>query len=167
MLESMHPFMTGGHMIAHVSRDTSRWNEIPAKFEPGTANVAGVLGLQAALQYMDGCGRGKLAEYESQLTQQLLEELSDIPLVTIVGPGAGEYRTGVVSFSIAGIHPHDVAEVCSGKGVCIRAGQHCAHPLLTSLGLPAVSRASLAFYNNRRDIEQLGHALEVAIRLFD
>lgn len=125
----------------------------------------GVLGLQAALRYMNHCGRAALFEYETHLTRHLINQLGDIPEVAMIGSSPDDHL-GVVSLSVAGMHPHDVAELCSTRGVCIRAGQHCAHPLLASLGLPAVSRASLSIYNNGDDITQLGNALRAAIRLF-
>jgi cysteine desulfurase / selenocysteine lyase len=155
LLDAMPPFLTGGHMIASVSMETSRWAETPAKFEAGTSNIAEVIGLGAAIDFLAGIGMEAVREHESDLTAYALERLSAVPGVAIQGPLDAAERGALVSFTVEGVHPHDVAEILGAQGVCVRAGHHCAQPLMKRFGVGATSRASFAVHNTREDVDRL------------
>jgi cysteine desulfurase/selenocysteine lyase len=167
VLERMRPFIAGGHMISQVGEDSSTWNELPWKFEAGTSAIAEVIGLGAAIDYLDGLGMDAVREHEVELTSYALERLGEVPGLTMHGPADPERRGGVVSFEIEGIHPHDVAEVCDREGICIRAGHHCAQPLMRAMGVAATARASFHVYNVREDVDRLVEALHRARSVFD
>ena len=166
LLESMPPFLGGGDMISKVEFDFSTWNELPWKFEAGTSPVAEGVGLGAAVDYLSAIGMENVRAHEKDLTGYALERLPEVEGIRIFGPLDAERRGGVVSFAVDGIHPHDVAELCDRSGVCIRAGHHCAQPLMRMLGVPATARASFHVYNSREDIEKLVEALTEARRVF-
>jgi cysteine desulfurase/selenocysteine lyase len=159
MLEATEPFLTGGDMIASVELDRASWNELPWKFEAGTPPIAEAVGLAAAVGYLAGLGMERVRAHEQALTAELLEALQTVPGLRIVGPPEANARGGLVSFTIEGMHPHDVAELADRAGVCIRAGHHCAQPLMRCLGVAATARASLGVYNDGGDIQALIDAL--------
>ena len=159
ILEAMEPFLTGGDMIASVDFQSATWNELPAKFEAGTPMVAEAVGLGAAMDYLAGLGMARVRAHEHDLTAYMLEHLEQVPGLSIVGPRGADARGGLVSFTIEGMHPHDVAELADRRGVCIRAGHHCAQPLMRCLGVGATARASVGVYNDPGDIDALVEAL--------
>ncbi|OGZ93736.1 MAG: hypothetical protein A2131_01460 [Candidatus Sungbacteria bacterium GWC2_49_10] len=165
IFESLEPFMRGGGMIQEVFIEKSRWEDIPARFEAGTPNVEGAIGLAAALEYIEGVGYDAIQKIDRGLTTAIVDSLCQMPGVRVYGPKDPEKRGGVVSFSIDGIHPHDLATVLSRDGVSIRAGHHCAMPLMEFLGVPALARASVWVYNTPRDVKELVRGVENAIRI--
>jgi cysteine desulfurase/selenocysteine lyase len=166
LLESMRPFLGGGDMISKVDYEFSTWNELPWKFEAGTSPIAEGVGLGAAVDYLSGIGMDAVRAHEKDLTAYALERLPEVEGIRIFGPLDAERRGGVVSFAIDGMHPHDVAELCDRDGVCIRAGHHCAQPLMRQLGVPATARASFHVYNSREDVDRLIGALVKARGVF-
>ncbi|MFL0248419.1 cysteine desulfurase [Candidatus Clostridium stratigraminis] len=153
LLEKMPPFLMGGDMIEYVEEQDTTFAELPFKFEAGTQNVEGAVGLSAAIDYLENIGLDKIHEYELQLTGYALGKMGELPNVKIYGPRDLENRGGVISFSIEGCHPHDTASIVDTYGVAIRAGHHCAQPLMKYLGAPATSRASFYFYNTKEEID--------------
>lgn len=166
LLEAMPPFLGGGDMIAVVRPEGSSWADVPHKFEAGTPNIADVVAFGAAIEYLEGVGMRNVRRHEEELTALALERLACVPGLRVFGPMAAGERGGVVSFAMEAAHPHDVATIADGYGVAIRAGHHCAQPLMRALGVPATSRASLSIYNDAEDIEALVEALEGVIRVF-
>jgi cysteine desulfurase/selenocysteine lyase len=166
ILEAMRPFLGGGHMIKTVGRDHSTWAELPHKFEAGTGNVAEGVGLGAAVDYLSALGMDTVRAHERELSAYTLERLGAMDGVTVFGPAAVEDRGGVVSFAIEGIHPHDVSELINREGVCVRAGHHCAQPLMRHLGVAATARASFAPYTVKADVDALIDALDKARAIF-
>jgi cysteine desulfurase/selenocysteine lyase len=164
LLDAMPPYHGGGEMIERVWDDHSSWNKIPHKFEAGTPNVEGAVGLAAAIAYLERIGMDKIAEHEQTLARQAIERLSQIEGVTIYGPK--DHRAGVVPFTYGDIHPHDLATILDRDGVCIRAGHHCTQPLMRRLGVPATARASFYVYNGVDDIDALVAAVRKAGELF-
>ena len=167
LLESMRPFLGGGDMIANVGFDSSTWNELPWKFEAGTSPIAEGVGLGAAVDYLAGIGMESVRAHERDLTAYTLERLEEIEGLRWFGPPDADRRGGVVSFELEGIHPHDIAELCDREGVCIRAGHHCAQPLMREMGVPATARASFHVYNSRSDVDRLIEALKKAREVFE
>jgi cysteine desulfurase / selenocysteine lyase len=166
LLEAMPPFLTGGDMIASVDFQRSSWNELPFKFEAGTPPIAQAVGLGAAVDYLSGLGMERVRAHEHELTAYALARLSEVPGLTWYGPPTAERRGGIVSFAIAGMHPHDVAELAGRAGVCIRAGHHCAQPLMRCLGVGATARASLGVYSEPGDVDALVDALNAGREVF-
>jgi cysteine desulfurase/selenocysteine lyase len=166
ILERMEPFMTGGDMIASVDFQSVSWNELPYKFEAGTPPIAEAVGLGAAVDYLDKLAMERVRAHERSLTAYMLERLAEIPGLRVVGPPEAERRGALASFTIDGIHPHDVAELADRGGVCIRAGHHCAQPLMRCLGVSATARASVGVYNDRADIDALVNALLAGREVF-
>jgi cysteine desulfurase/selenocysteine lyase len=166
LLDAMEPFLTGGDMIASVDFQSVSWNELPYKFEAGTPPIAEAVGLGAAVEYLDGLGMERVRAHERSLTEYMLERLADVPGLRVVGPPEAERRGGLASFTIDGIHPHDVAELADRAGVCIRAGHHCAQPLMRCLGVGATARASVGVYNERADIDALVESLLAGREVF-
>ena len=167
LLEAMPPFLGGGDMIARVGFDESTWNELPWKFEAGTSPIAEGVGLGAAVDYLSAIGMESVRAHERDLTAYALERLPEVEGITLFGPLDPDRRGGVVSFAIDGIHPHDIAELCDREGVCIRAGHHCAQPLMRQLGVAATARASFHVYNSRDDVDRLVEALGKAREVFE
>ncbi|MCY7379692.1 MAG: SufS family cysteine desulfurase [Gemmatimonadaceae bacterium] len=165
ILESMSPYQFGGDMIEFVRDDTSTWNVLPHKFEAGTPNVADAVGLAAACEYLDGIGMDEVLSHERSLVLLATERLDQIDGLRTYGPPP-IHRSGVVSFTLRDIHPHDLATVLDQGGVCIRAGHHCAQPLMRRLGVSATARASFYVYSDESDVEALAQGLERAMRLF-
>ncbi len=164
MLESMEPFFGGGEMIQTVTMDKSTWNEIPWKFEAGTPRIAQVIGLGAAIDYLQNLGYDSIRKYESELTDYCLNRLKELDNITIHG-NAFE-RGPVISFNLDDVHPHDLAQFLDQDGVAIRAGHHCAQPIMQKLGVPATSRASLYLYNTITEIDGLISAIQKTRRFF-
>jgi len=167
LLEAMRPFLGGGDMISRVGFDESTWNELPWKFEAGTSPIAEGVGLGAAIDYLAAIGMENVRAHERDLTGYALERLPEVEGITLFGPLDAERRGGVVSFAIEGIHPHDIAELCDRDGVCIRAGHHCAQPLMRELGVSATARASFHVYNSRKDVDKLVDALTRSREVFE
>lgn len=154
LLEEMPPFLTGGEMIETVTREGATYAELPHKFEAGTVNGAGAVGLAAAIDYMNEIGMDAIQKREAELTKMLFDGMSQIPYVHILGSTRPEEHGGILSFVIDGVHPHDIASILDDSQIAVRAGHHCAQPLLKHLGVLASARASLAFYNDEKDIER-------------
>lgn len=165
LLERMRPYQTGGDMIEYVLDDRTTWNVLPHKFEAGTPNVAGAIGLAAAVDYLERLGMDRVAEHERTIVTQAMARLNDIDGLRVLGPPPSR-RSGVVSFVVDDIHPHDLATVLDQDGVCVRAGHHCAQPLMRRLGVPATTRASFYVYTGARDVERLAEAIAHAQELF-
>lgn len=155
LLEAMPPFLTGGDMIGSVSFDDVTWNDVPLKFEAGTPSFVEAIGLGAAVDYLETLGMDAVREHERILTGYALRQLADVPGVSVIGPTDPAIRAGVVSFTVEGVHPHDLASLLDRDGIAIRAGQHCAQPLHTRLGLAATARASFYVYNDEHEVDAL------------
>ncbi len=153
LLEAMPPYQGGGDMISSVTFEKTTYNTIPYKFEAGTPNIAATIGLGAAIDYVNRIGRENIAQYEHELLAYAVEAISQIPGVRMIG--TAREKTGVVSFVLDGVHPHDIGTVLDHEGVAIRTGHHCAMPVMERFGVPATARASLAFYNTRREVDAL------------
>ena len=166
LLEELPPFLTGGSMIADVSMTTATWAPAPAKFEAGVPNMAQAVGLGAAVDYLSAIGMDVIAEHEHMLTKDLLTKLLAIEEVAVVGPLTMESRGGALSFTVAGIHPHDLGQFLDSQGIAVRTGHHCAWPLTRSLGVPATTRASLYLYNTIEDNDALIDGVQSAMRYF-
>jgi len=166
LLESMPPFLGGGHMISQVGLETSTYAELPGKFEAGTSAITEAVGLGAAVDYLSAIGMDEVRAHERDLTAYAMERLPEVDGLRIFGPTDPESRGGVISFELDGIHPHDLAEICDRGGVCIRAGHHCAQPLMRELGVSATARASFHVYNNREDVDRLVESLHDARKVF-
>jgi cysteine desulfurase / selenocysteine lyase len=164
LLDAMPPYHGGGEMIERVWDDHSTWNKIPHKFEAGTPNVEGAVGLAAAIAYLEGLGMERIAEHEQAVARAAIERLAEIEGVTVYGPK--DHRAGVVPFTYGDIHPHDLATILDRDGVCIRAGHHCTQPLMRRLGVPATARASFYLYNDADDVDALVAAVRRAGELF-
>ena len=164
-LERMDPFLGGGEMIREVFLDHSTWNDVPWKFEAGTMNIAQEIGLAAAIEYLQGLGMAAVREHEKELTSYTIRRLSEAG-ATVFGPHDVECRGGAVSFWYRDIHPHDLAQALDTEGICVRAGHHCAQPLMRVLGVPATTRASVYVYNTLDEIDTLVAALEKAAAIF-
>ncbi len=155
LLEAMPPFIGGGHMIRTVAANESTWTDLPWKFEAGTSQIAEAIGLGAAVDWIGALGIEAIRVHETALVESVLERLTEVPDLTVHGPASAAERGALVSFSLEGAHPHDVGEILGRRGVCVRAGHHCAQPLMRRLGTPATTRASLAVHNEAADIEAL------------
>lgn len=166
ILESMPPFLGGGDMIRSVTCKESTWNVLPYKFEAGTPNIAGVIGLGAAIDCLNKVGIENIHNYEQELGKYCLDQLKVIPGVSLYGPQEMKDRGATFSFALEGIHPHDLASILSDRGVCIRAGHHCAQPLMEYLKVPATARASLYIYNTFEEIDRLVEGIEEAKKIF-
>ena len=159
ILDAMPPFLSGGDMIEYVEEQTTTYAELPQKFEAGTQNVGGAAGLSAAIDYLQGVGFETIERIEHELTTYAIDELKRLPYVELYGCEAAN-KIGIVSFNVKDVHPHDVATILDAAGVAIRAGHHCAQPLIKYLGQNATCRASFYFYNTRRDVERLIETLQ-------
>jgi cysteine desulfurase/selenocysteine lyase len=166
LLESMDPFLGGGEMISLVHQDESTWADIPHKFEAGTPNIADVIAFGAALDYLAELGMPAIRQHEMDITGYAIDALSSFEGLTIHGPRHLADRGGAVSFTVPGLHPHDISTIVDSHGVAIRAGHHCAQLLMRRLGVPATNRASFAIYNTTEDVDVLVDALHHAIMVF-
>jgi cysteine desulfurase/selenocysteine lyase len=158
LLEAMPPYQGGGDMIASVTFEKTTYNVVPYKFEAGTPNIGGVVGFGAAIDYLSGIDRAAALEHEDDVLAHATARLSEIPIVRIVG--TARQKTGVLSFLLEGVHPHDAGTILDREGVAVRTGQHCAQPIMDRFGITATIRASLAIYNTREEIDVLVRALE-------
>jgi len=165
LLEGMEPFLYGGDMIETVTMEGATWNELPWKFEAGTPNVAGGIGLGAAVDYLSRFGMDRIYEYEKELLHYLLARFSDFPWIEVYGPPDSE-RIGVVSFNVDGVHPHDVAGVLDEEGIAVRSGHHCAQPLMRRLSIENAVRASLYIYNSKDEVDKLVIGVRKAYDMF-
>jgi cysteine desulfurase/selenocysteine lyase len=158
LLEEMPPFIGGGHMIRTVAANESTWTDLPGKFEAGTSQIAEAIGLGAAVDWIQALDVPSVRAHEQALVAELLERLSDpseVPGVTVQGPATAAERGALVSFTLEGAHPHDIADILGSVGVCVRAGHHCTQPLMRRLGVPATTRASFAVHNSSADVDRL------------
>jgi len=162
--EAMPPFLGGGDMISSVTFERSTWNVLPYKFEAGTPNIEGAIGLHAALDYIDGVGLEAITAYERDLLAYGTRVLEGIDRVRLVG--TAPEKAGILSFVIDGVHPHDVGTIVDREGIAIRTGHHCAQPLMDRFGLPATARASIAMYNTREELDVLGRAVHKVLEVF-
>lgn len=166
LLNNLAPFLFGGSMIENVTMTDATWAEAPRKFEAGVPNMAQVVGLAAGIKYLQTIGLEKVHEHEKVLTGYLLNELSKIPGIAVVGPTDISLRGGTVSFTVEAIHPHDLGQYLDSAGIAVRTGHHCAWPLTRALGVPATTRASLYLYNDNSDIDALIAAIKDAKKYF-
>lgn len=165
LLAEMPPFLAGGDMISSVDFERSTWHDLPWKFEAGTSPYVEATGLGAAVEWLDGLGIEAVHAHEAELTAYALDALHEVPGLTIYGPPA-EQRGSLVSFALDGVHPHDVADILGRANICVRAGHHCAQPLMRRLGVPATTRASFAAHTSREDIDALIEGLHQVRRVF-
>jgi cysteine desulfurase/selenocysteine lyase len=166
LLDAWEPFLGGGEMISDVQPTTSTWNEVPWKFEAGTPNIGGVIAFGEALAYLERLTMPAVRAHERELTAYALEQFRRLNGVTLYGPASADERGGVVSFNLEGLHPHDVGTVLDAEGVAVRAGHHCAKPLMRRLGVPATCRASFYVYNTAEEVDRLVHAIRSAQAFF-
>lgn len=166
LLDKMPPYRLGGEMIANVTREGATWAEVPYKFEAGTPNIAGAIGLGAAIDYLQSLDFELIQKHEQELTSYALEKLKNVLGLTIYGPQKSNGRIGVISFNLKNIHPHDLATALDLDGIEVRAGHHCAQPLMASLNTESTVRASLSIYNNKDDIDKLVSSLHEAKEFF-
>lgn len=154
ILEKMRPFLRGGEMIEYVTRDSATWAELPHKFEAGTVNAAGAVGLASAIDYLSAIGLDNIQKHDNELAKRLISQMKNIPYVHIIGNEDPEKHCGIVTFTIDGVHPHDIASLLDTEKVAIRAGHHCAQPLGAYLNLPASARASVYLYNTEEEVDR-------------
>jgi cysteine desulfurase/selenocysteine lyase len=164
LLEKMDPFMGGGEMIDTVTLEKSTWNKVPWKFEAGTPNIAQVIGLGAAIDYLKNVGMEKIHAHEKELLDYGLDVLSLNKEITLFGNA--DNRGAVIPFNVKNIHPHDLAKFLDTDGICVRAGHHCAQPIMNHLGVTATARASFYLYNTKNDIDALAEGIEKTARIF-
>jgi cysteine desulfurase/selenocysteine lyase len=166
VLERMEPFLGGGSMIADVHIEGSTYADIPQRFEAGVPNIAEAVGLHAAVDYLSAIGMDRVTAYEQHLTSYALARLGEVDGLELIGPSGMEQRGGVVSFTLGDVHPHDVAQVLDAEGVAVRAGHHCAKPLLRRCGIQATTRATLYLYNTLEEVDILAEAVGKAQVMF-
>lgn len=165
-LDAMLPYMFGGEMIEEVNLEQSTFKKPPLKFEAGTPNIAGAIGLSAAIDYLEKVGWERLLKHENNLLEYAMDKFSSYPDITIYGPENLNDKVGIISFNIEGIHPHDLSQVLDKYNVCIRAGHHCAMPLHTRLCISSSARASFYLYNNKQDVDKLNNAIRESYKIF-
>ena len=166
ILNKMTPFLMGGDMIEYVYEQETTYAPLPNKFEAGTQNVEGVVGLGAAIDYIQNIGYDKMQELENDVLAYARQELSKLDYLTLYMTPNEKNHSSVISFNIKGVHPHDVASILDSEGVCVRSGNHCAQPLMRFLGIDSTCRASFYFYNTKEDVDRLVHALNKAYDMF-
>ena len=166
LLEKMPPFLFGGDMIEYVYEQETSFAELPNKFEAGTQNVGGAVGLAKAIDYLENIGMDNVEKHEKELIKYALERLSMLDFLSVYGPKEIEKHASVISFNINGIHPHDVASILDSQNVCVRSGNHCAQPLLRFMGIDSTLRASFYIYNDKNDVDKLINALLKARDMF-
>jgi len=164
LLDAMPPYQGGGDMIRSVSFKETTYNDPPYKFEAGTPHIAGAIGLSAAIRYLNGIGLDRIAAHEHELLVHATEALRGLPGVRIIGAAAD--KAALVSFVVEGVHPHDVGTILDGEGIAVRAGHHCAQPVMQRFGVPATTRASFGLYNTREEVEALVKGLEKVREIF-
>jgi cysteine desulfurase / selenocysteine lyase len=165
LLEAMPPFIGGGHMIRTVAANESTWTDLPWKFEAGTSQIAEAIGLGAAVDWIDALGMDQIRAHERSVVEYALSALAEVPGVTVDGPADAADRGALVSFVLEGVHPHDVGEILGREGVCIRAGHHCAQPLMRRLGVSATTRASFSVHSSTGDVDRLIEGLVSVARV--
>ncbi len=166
LLDKMPPFLFGGDMIEYVYEQETTFAPVPAKFEAGTQNVEGAVGLEAAINYLNEIGMDNVQKIEEDVIKYALEELAKLDFITVYGPKEIEKKAGVISFNVNGVHPHDVASVLDNNNVCVRSGNHCAQPLLKYMNLESTCRASFYIYNTKEDVDKLVDALKKTHEIF-
>jgi cysteine desulfurase/selenocysteine lyase len=164
LLEEMPPYQGGGDMIASVTFEKTTYNVVPHKFEAGTPNIAGAIGLGAALDYLDEIGMDRIAAYENDLVEYAVEAIGSVDGVRLIG--MPRERAGAVSFMIGNIHPHDAGTILDREGIAIRAGHHCSQPVMDFYGVPATCRASFALYNTKQEVDRLVAGIEKVKEVF-
>ncbi|MCA9251091.1 MAG: cysteine desulfurase [Phycisphaerae bacterium] len=164
LLLDMPPYQGGGEMIKSVTFEQTIYNDLPHKFEAGTPNIEGAIGLGAAIEYLQGIGLSRIAAYEKELLEYATAQLSKIPEVRLIG--TAKEKVSVISFVVEGIHPHDIGTILDQEGVAIRTGHHCAQPTMQRFGVPATARASMCFYNTKEEIDRLVEAVQTVIKVF-
>ena len=164
LLEAMPPYQGGGDMISSVTFENTTYNRLPYKFEAGTPHIAGAVGLGTAIEYVTAIGLETIAAYEHELLAEATARLTAIPEVRLIG--TAEEKTGVLSFVMEGIHPHDIGTVLDREGIAIRAGHHCAQPLMQRFGIPATARASFGLYNTQAEIDALVAGIHKVLEVF-
>jgi cysteine desulfurase/selenocysteine lyase len=165
-LQSMEPFLSGGEMILRVTLDSVTYNELPWKFEAGTPNYEGAIGLKAAIEYLENVGMDTIESYERGLTTYALEKMKTVPDIFLYGPLDSAKKGGIMAFNIKGVHSHDIGTILDNEGIAIRAGHHCAQPLMIDCGVSAMARASFYFYNTKQEIDLLVTALKKTKEIF-
>jgi cysteine desulfurase/selenocysteine lyase len=165
-LESLDPFLGGGDMIREVRLTGSRWNDVPYKFEAGTPNIEGAIGLGAACEYLMRIGMDNIREHEKRLIEYSFKKMGDLDILELYGPRDPEKRSGVLAFNLRGVHSHDLASLLDAEGVAIRSGHHCAQPLVTRMGQTSIARASYYIYNMESEIDVLVNSLKKIYRIF-
>jgi cysteine desulfurase/selenocysteine lyase len=158
--------MGGGSMIRKVTKEGTTWADPPARFEAGTPAISQAIGMAAAIRWIDGLGMDAITAHEREITSYALERLTEVPGLRVFGPSASPDRLGPVSFELEGVHGHDIAEILDRHGVAVRAGHHCAQPLMDRLGVPATARASFGVYTTPEEIDRLVEGLHDARRVF-
>ena len=166
LLDKMTPFLSGGDMIEYVYEQDTTYAPVPTKFEAGTQNVEGAIGLAKAIEYIEKVGYDTIEKIEKDLLTYAMDELTKLEYVDIYGPKDIDKHAGVISFNLKGIHPHDVASILDSEKVCVRSGNHCAQPLLNSMGIDSTCRASFYMYNTREDVDNLVKAIKKAKEMF-
>jgi cysteine desulfurase/selenocysteine lyase len=164
LLESMSPFQGGGDMIASVTFEKTTYNKIPHKFEAGTPDIAGVIGLGAAIDYVQAIGIAAISAYEEELLAYATREVSKIAGIRILG--SAKEKASVLSFTLEGVHPHDIGTILDQQGIAIRAGHHCAQPVMDRFQVPATARASFAFYNTKKEVDALVNGIRAVMEVF-
>jgi cysteine desulfurase/selenocysteine lyase len=164
LLDEMPPYQGGGDMISSVTFEKTTWNVLPYKFEAGTPNIVGAIGFGTAIDYLSKIGIDNVTAHEEQLLDYATRTLSAIPGLNVIG--TAREKIGVLSFTLDGIHPHDVGTVLDQEGIAIRTGHHCAQPVMEFFGIPATARASLALYNTRQEIDALAEGIRKVQRMF-
>ena len=167
ILNQMNPFIMGGDMIEYVYEQNTTFAPLPNKFEAGTQNVEGVIGLGAAIDYIEKIGYKEIQNVEEAITKYAVNELSKLDFLELYITPHLENHSTVISFNIKGVHPHDVASILDSNGVCVRSGNHCAQPLLRYLGMDSTCRASFSIYNTKEDVDNLVEALKKAYKMFE
>lgn len=167
ILNKMSPFLMGGDMIEYVYEQETTYAPLPNKFEAGTQNVEGVIGLGAAIDYIEEIGYENIHKMENEVLEYAREQLSKLGYIDLYLTPNKENHSGVISFNIKGIHPHDVASILDSQNVCVRSGNHCAQPLLRFMGIDSTCRASFYFYNTKEDVDKLVAGLEKAYKMFE
>ena len=167
LFENMTPFLMGGDMIEYVYEQETTYAPLPSKFEAGTQNVGGVVGLGAAIDYIEKVGYDNIEKIEKELVKYAKEELEKLKYVKLYMTSNENNHSAVISFNIIGVHPHDVASILDSQGVCVRSGNHCAQPLLRYLGIDSTCRASFYLYNTKEDVDRLVEAIKKAYKMFE
>jgi cysteine desulfurase/selenocysteine lyase len=164
LLEAMPPYQGGGDMISSVTFEKTTYNKVPHKFEAGTPDIAGAIGLKTALEYLDGLGMDNIAAHEQELLAYATDAVSTIPGVRVIG--TAKEKTGVLSFVMDGVHPHDIGTILDQEGIAIRTGHHCAQPVMERFGVEATARASFGLYNTRQEIDSLVRGIQKVKEVF-